>query len=375
MAKKDKKPITCIYHKGEGKPSKEHLVQRALGGNLTRDFVCQKCNTDLSKIDQELVERSFISFSRVAKQAADADSVKLGGQHYWVHPAFDEAVEVEVGFGLKSKMKPSLLFDVTTGRVMGAFADHDDVKAFCKAVREHIAKGKLKSVPLLDPPDDQEKFRLCRLTLHRGDEFYLRFPSSIADREKIKNHLLSVIENQVDAIESQLLNPATPVPQQKQEIPSVILNTAININKTHRAIAKLAFNMLAYQMSVDFVLQAEFDSIRDYIVGKDVRDIPATEDFPAHDPRFVRRLPPDADLPFPRAADDEHLIIIQYIHPNVVVGIDFYGQNYYLVECGAVGVSHDILHCHVFDFIKKTNRPLDIHELADRIKTLFSSSI
>jgi hypothetical protein len=50
--------ITCIYCKQAKLPSKEHALQKSLGGNLTTPFVCAECNNGFASIDQALAAYS-----------------------------------------------------------------------------------------------------------------------------------------------------------------------------------------------------------------------------------------------------------------------------------------------------------------------------
>src|SRR3569833_1608379 len=101
--------IVCIYCKGTKEPSREHALQRALGGDLVFRDVCEDCNRrEFSVIDQALAERSFIGFQRVGSTPPGAFDVKLGGDHFLFHPPSGLKLEVAVRNLMRSEFYPQV---------------------------------------------------------------------------------------------------------------------------------------------------------------------------------------------------------------------------------------------------------------------------
>jgi hypothetical protein len=88
--------IYCTLSKPDDQRSKEHLLQRSLGGDLTAQFVCRDCNSEFSKIDQALSDRSTVTLSRVANTPSSAHGVKAGGIATYYDKDRDLFIEVEL---------------------------------------------------------------------------------------------------------------------------------------------------------------------------------------------------------------------------------------------------------------------------------------
>jgi HNH endonuclease len=97
--------IYCTLSKPDGQTSKEQLLQRSLGGDLTAQFVCRDCNSGFSKIDQALSDPSTVALSRVAKTASTAHRVKAGGITTHYDKDRDLFIEVE----LRNQLMPVVL--------------------------------------------------------------------------------------------------------------------------------------------------------------------------------------------------------------------------------------------------------------------------
>lgn len=364
--------ITCIYHKGPGPASKEHLLQKSLGGNLTANFVCEKCNNNFSQIDKDLARSSLVSLSRLVYQEAGSSQIIVEGEHYIVNPTTEQAVEILLMSKFKSKFKPSLLFSDDYRKVQVSVESLDDVRKLLKVIRSYRDKGQLEKIPVYFAASDQTNFTEPRVTLHSEDRLYFRVPVGFS-AEAARRRLVNILSKNVDFFEQHFLKQENIPQEYRIDEPEGRLSILVHINNINRAIAKTAFNLLAHRLGADFVLQKAFDDIRNYIMGKDIRDVCFSKEDPEQDPRFVSSEDPD-ELPWlPRAKADEHLIMINYAYPTIIVSVDFYGHNLYFVRCGESDVKRSVPedmfpYVYVFNYNKRTNQQLSLREIMDRLR-------
>lgn len=108
-------------------------------------------------------------------------------------------------------------------------------------------------------------------------------------------------------------------------------------------------------------------------MGTDIRDVCFSNEDPEQDPRLVSREDSN-ELPWlPRAKPNEHLIMINYTHPPIIVSVDFYGQNLYFVRCGESEVKNSVPenmfpYVYVFNYNERTNRQLSLREVMGRLQ-------
>ncbi len=121
---KEKRVVTrrCIYCGGSvsGVKKGEHVVPKALGGAVTIKKVCQRCNNEeLSKLDEELTERSPLRL--LARK-----ELKKPGESVWGYDAkHDVAIEARISEnGFSSILWPQLVFK--DGIIM-FFGDHEEL--------------------------------------------------------------------------------------------------------------------------------------------------------------------------------------------------------------------------------------------------------
>src|SRR6266702_1457213 len=88
--------IYCKLIKPDDQRSKEHLLQRSLGGDLTARFVRKGCNGGFSRIDQALSDRYAVTLLLVMDKPAVAQRVKSGGVTTYFDRERNIFVEVEL---------------------------------------------------------------------------------------------------------------------------------------------------------------------------------------------------------------------------------------------------------------------------------------
>lgn len=175
--KDDPKLITCIYCKERRPPSREHLLQRGLGGDLVARIQCAQCNTGFSDIDGAIAQRSLVAMDRTAFTPLDGFEARLGGDHF----LFDEEAEIWCDVALVNGMQPLLLPQVhlmsgqrgepTLGILAGDRLGLDQLRDFVDA---KLASNALRNMYVKIGP---EKFcNSPHLTMHREGDGFVRVP-------------------------------------------------------------------------------------------------------------------------------------------------------------------------------------------------------
>ncbi|MCX6113439.1 MAG: hypothetical protein NTY22_09225, partial [Proteobacteria bacterium] len=163
-----KELIQCIYCKETKPSSREHVLQKSLGGNLVEKFVCEDCNQSFSSIDQALTEFSLISLSRVVNQSTDSN-VKLGGEHF-IKSEDGYHYEVEMRGGLKPLYKPQLglIFNDNQIEIKTIASSKEDILLLYKTLKQHIVNNTVDKIHIKNnPKNSDEKGFIPRLVLHR----------------------------------------------------------------------------------------------------------------------------------------------------------------------------------------------------------------
>jgi hypothetical protein len=228
-------------------------------------MVCGDCNNGFSKIDKALAEQSMISMIRVVEQTTDADSIELAGTHFWTPPGGEETLEVQVGFRMKAKPKPQLMFSLDGDgkfQIRSCMESAEEYKIFLQVLKSWITSGKIDHLSTLTAPEDQPRYTLPRIVLHKGKDLFFRAPTAYPDPEGFLKNIVDFLRSHIDVLSSQLEASLKSAPVQSHPTPQIHVTAKISLNNTFRAIAKIAFNVLAAKESADFVLRSEFDPIR-----------------------------------------------------------------------------------------------------------------
>ena len=347
--------IRCIYCGQDRLASREHVLQRAMGGNLTARFVCEDCNTSFSAIDQSLAERSLESLPRVAAAPKGGRTVKLGGELFRYEESTGNWQEIEIRDGMTAVVLPQLHL---RGRGVQFFAsDAAGMADFVRAVDERVALGTLLDTRIRVGPG--EYATTPRLVKHRKKDMFVRASSTEAAIVFLKN----LLANWRD-----LRGTLTPANKSEMhvEIPNVHVRQAIVFDDVLRAIAKSTFNLLAYRRGAEFALRSDFDGVRYYIQGKSIEHPRSLgEDDIAVDFRYVR--PGFGERLVPYLVSD-HFIALMYIHPTLHGIARFYGSIPYYVRLGDVPNYPETLYVHEFSTDRTANRELTMLELARRFR-------
>jgi len=232
--------INCIYCKQKKTSSKEHAVQKCLGGNLTIPLVCADCNGDFSSIDQALAENSLIALQRIIsqEQKSSASTIRLGGSHYWIQDDGD-VLEIEILARLRPKLKPQLLIDLRDDQIHFQLVG-DNVKStetLVNVFRKHIESRALPNIPILDPPKEAS-YKLPRIVLHRDKELYFRSSACTCDPRQFLLDLQNKLSKKIDSLVSTLASTAKNVHSSTVQKPHVRVQLSTSFNDCYRAVQR-----------------------------------------------------------------------------------------------------------------------------------------
>jgi hypothetical protein len=351
--------IYCALTKPTDQRSKEHLLQRSLGGDLTAQFVCKDCNGGFSKIDQALSDRSTVTLSRVAYTPRTAHGVKAGG----VTTYYDKEQDLQVEVELRNQLTPFVLPQLhmrANGQCQVIALDRDAAEQVMQFIARHVSAGTIGSVHRFHGLPNGAQTNTAALVVRKPGEGYVRLPAP--GDENWFFPLLKTAWQQ--GLAASLAN-AKPVAK-PGEFPEVRLNFKLAPNDVYRAIAKSAFNVLAFKRGPEFVLRPEFDPIRDYIKGALVLPENLPDGEIAVDRRFVTEIPDDQQqLSF---VDDDHAVVFCYLKPELIAFVTLYGSHLFLVRGAALEYDErEDLFGHRFSIDRSGNEPLDLNTIAERI--------
>ncbi len=352
----------CIYCRVLSKPSREHVLAKNLGGNLTtlcsspfKPVVCDGCNRSFGRIDQALAERSTIALHRVTASNRDAADVKLGDEHFLYDEARNRWLEAQLRSGLKPRILPQL--HRKDGKLILIGAAHDERIELVELIGRLRDARKLMSVHI--KVDSSPEVSSSRLAMHREKAVYVRAASIEAGQDFLR---LLDANWPTYAVEF-LATPtsAEPIPQLE-----VNIRLAIQFDDCNRAIAKSAFTFMAVQLGGDFALRHEFDPIRDYIRGLNIQhpeDLGPNE--VAVDPRFVEAWD---ETQAPLISTDFHAIGLFYA-PQMLFGlVTLYAANTFVVRLAPISLQEPVAAFHEFSLDGTWNTSLDMFEMARRIR-------
>lgn len=355
--------ITCVYCKSIDMPSCEHVLQRSLGGDLVERFVCQNCNNGFSQIDQALAERSLLSMSRVAYTPVNAFSTKLGA----TVTTYDQSAGIYVELELRNELRPVVLPQLhlkQNGKGTVVAPDQSAKGALITFIDDHL--NFVEELPRLYGLEGKSPQSVALVV--RKKDGYIRLIKA-GDETWYFPMLRSAW---MDDLRPQLVAASTASTTHPH--PEVSVQYRYAPNDVYRAIAKSAFNLLAFKCGAPFVLRPEFDPIRQYILGD--LHLPAfvESESIAVDGRFVAEVPPpEQQISF---IDDEHAIVFSYRTPELVAFVTFYGSHLYIVRFPEISnAGLDDLFGHSFTTTRSGNQPLSFADIAERILNRHSDRV
>jgi hypothetical protein len=243
-------------------------------------------------------------------------------------------------------------------------ADVSDLPRLNSFVGKQIETGKLRTLHIKLGPVDAGP--TARIVLHRESMGFVR-----AQTDADARSLFSVLEaNWSNLYAQHAARVATgdqPIAVQSIERPWVNLNMAVRPDDVNRAVAKIAFNLLAVRVGSDFALSREFDELRRYVLGEDIRhrdDLGPGEI--AIDSRFVTQLPHGTQ---PLILTEAHAVILAYARPTLYAWVTLYKSHNFVVKLGEINLPDSVLAVHEFSSVRKGKQALDVAEAYRRMVT------
>jgi len=327
---------TCIYCKSIVDDfSREHAVQYALGGNLTLlEEVCFPCNNGLSSIDRELIENSLPAMARVAFADKSARRARLGGEHFHLDERSGVWKDAALVNGMQMVLLPHVQLeraaDGEGGQVGIEGSEEADIKALVTLIDKRLADGSLLQTHIKVGPAPYGD--TSRLVGHRSKDMFVRAATMEAGRVFLETLAVAwpKVRQQVDTT----ARAATTIEQ-----PSLQIRQSFHLNRTYRAVAKIAFNVLAAKRGAEFVLRSEFDPIRNYIRGVDELVLgPMPKGQVMVDPRFVDQLPFGSQV----VPTKSHAVTIFYSAPTLLACVTLYENHSFFVRLTARTAHRDL---------------------------------
>ena len=358
----DETIVRCIYCKQDRPASREHVLARSLGGDLTKPMICVPCNGGrLSSIDQALAERSLVALSRIAYTPASAFAAKLGFDGFLVDERSGLTLEVVMINEMQTLVLPQVHVtrDTEKWHISPVAPDSNASARLGAFIESRITAGTLRAIHVKVGPAGAGS--TPRLVMHRKDDAFVRVQTN-EDAELLFKGLEETWMQNSAAYTAAL---ADGKGRARIDKPFVELQMEIQLDDTYRAVAKTAFNVLAARVGTDFALSPEFDPIRAYVLGDDIRH-PATlnEGEIAVDKRFVQMLDADTEALVPT---DEHAVTVFYTPPALLAWVTLYKTHNFVVRLGGVPLPEAVLTTHEFSTVRRGNGALGIGELFARL--------
>lgn len=341
--------VLCLYC-GELRPrGREHVLQSALGGNLTLPDVCDDCNNSFSAIDRALAESLDVGIARAAKTPTSMP-VRLGGEHFLREAHGGLMCDAKVGNQMVAELFPQLHW---TGKADVSFscADRKQLDEFFELLEHLKKKGQLEDSYV--KITDAKFMSVPRMVMDRENRVFVR-----AANMKEGAELVRFVDQNLALLRSTL--GAGTVFEEKAK-PTVHVTSRYVPNDVNRAAAKSIFNYVASVFGVLFARSSEFDAVRDYIRGINVLS-PVGLDGAGitQDMRFVRK---QFSGGFLNLARNKHAIHLLSYDGNLVGLLSLYGHHDFLVTLGKK-VPHDFVPVgHEFSLDRTQNRRLAIEEM------------
>lgn len=367
---KDEEPdaIVCIYCKETKPASREHILPASLGGDLVQPILCVDCNSRrLSPIDQALAERSLVALSRVAFTPKGSFDVKLGGEHFTRDPESGLVFDLKLSNAMQAELLPQVHVVKSLERpeqpgVAFATKDVADFERLAAFVEQDLAAKKLRSMYVKTGPE--EAGPTARLVMHREKDGYVRAPSA-----EDADLLFRVIDSGWHVLVNDRrgrLTSSGPIQPSEIKNPSVHSTVKIRFDDVYRGVAKIAFNFAAVHLGTRFMLGHEFDEVRRYILGDDIRHPEAVKPGDvAVDTRFVTQLPAGTDAV---VHTEEHAVTLFYNAPVLLAWVTLYKTHHFVVRLADIHLTENVLAVQEFSSVRRGNAALDVAQIVERLR-------
>lgn len=316
----------CIYCKEARRLTREDVMPRALGGNARDFLVCTDCR--FPQLDQALAEQSLLSMDRAGRTPVGAFKVGIGGDLFVHDPDQDLYLEACLQNGFTVAPLPQLHFQDHDGDYQPYLwvPDQQGRSKLVAFVDDRIEQGRLTALHVKVGPE--ERCATPRIAVHRSRDGFIRAVS----KDVASSILARVARTWHGGLRDAVIEGTMTTSVTEQ--PRLEMRRSIRIDDEYRAVAKIAFNAMAMQYGREFALREEFDPIRNYIRGIDVRhpqNLRPNEI--AVDHRFVEKSRRDSEPWLPSSG---HVIVFEELPRGLAAWITLYSSHSYLVQFGQV---------------------------------------
>jgi hypothetical protein len=234
-------------------------------------------------------------------------------------------------------------------------SEEAELAAFLALVDAKISDGSIASVHIKTQPAEHAK--IPHLVQHRERQLFVRAATPAAGSDFLR--VLAAAWPQLRA------QTKTLPPSQRVETPTINVTMSIKVDDNYRAIAKLAFNVLAHKRGGAFVRSAQFDPIREYIRGNSiVHKDPLPPGDLAVDTRFVRPMSHSEPA---LIATGSHAVVLGYSYPTLFAFVTLYSHYSFFVRLGDIELSEFTVEAHEFSTDRSSNRALTLEEIVKRL--------
>jgi hypothetical protein len=236
-------------------------------------------------------------------------------------------------------------------------ADTVDLAALVAFLDMHVHAGSLRDLHVKIGPHD--KCTTARVVMHRSRDGFIRVGAE-GDEQRV----FAIFERAWPKLRADMTGGVAPA-QESIEKPTINVNVTVRQDDVFRAVAKTAFNVLAADVGVAMALRPEFDPLRAYILGTDIRHpTDLAEGEIAIDGRFVRQVPHGEQ---PLVPTDVHAVTISYQRPKLLAFVTLYKGHSFVVELATIDLADNFISSHEFSTVRQGNTVLDLVALYDRL--------
>lgn len=349
LAKGSKHAHRCIYCRGPGPLTREHIVPQSMGGTVWCYLVCDSCR--FSHLDQALAERSHISVDRVGRTPKTAHNTELGGSAFHYDGTLDLHLESFLNNGLHPHPLPQLHF---RPRDDGSFAvikwarDEADFAKLVDFIEMRAQQGAVRDIPLVIGPE--ERCTTTRIYLDRSDRGFIRGATEAEARavlEKVEARWYWGLRKSITE------SSAEP----RSDAPNVRIRPGNDLDLAMRGVAKIAFNFAAMELGAELLLRPEFDAIREYIC--DDKPYSYDEEAFAYDCRFVALWQTRPESPW-----SHHTVAVRSSSRGIQAIVMLYGM-VHTVDLAPLAI--DVFACRRFGIAGEGATSHTTHDFAEVI--------
>lgn len=293
--------MKCIYCDLERKFNREHVFSAGLGGDdddyVLRDAVCEVCNSEFSKLETELLQKSPTALARIGMQPTGRDRGKKTKEPTYTAEAtyiVDEEgrmLEASITAGFRAVLFPQM--HIAGKNVYLTAADGESLKEFLIGLHGLVNGGGLSlikkikddvgtsyevltvsktddgyevgaSVKMAKPPKGGLWLQITKAEKGVSNRFYRSKSGELTYKTAQEDSVVGMLL----AVEAYFEQVGVPNDWAASTLiqPVVQVESSINLAMVDRAIAKIGVNFLAYLEGAEYVRHPGFADVKSYIL-------------------------------------------------------------------------------------------------------------